>query len=96
MRRDVVIERLRQHQDDIKRFAVRRIFLFGSTARDEARPESDIDLLVDFEGPATFRGFFGLQAYLEDLLGRPVDLVTRNTLRDFARPSIERDAILVA
>ena len=63
--------------------------------RDAARPDSDIDILVKFDGPATSARFFGVQFYLEDLLGQSVDLVTDKALRDELRPYIEREAVNV-
>ncbi len=74
------------------RYGVTRLALFGSTARNTAGPTSDIDILVAFDGPATVDCCFGVQFYLEDLLGRPVDLVTDKALRPELRPYIERDA----
>jgi uncharacterized protein len=64
-------------------------------ARDRAGEASDVDLLVRFEGPATSARYFGLQFYLEDLLGRPVDLVTDKALRPELRPYIERETVHV-
>ena len=58
------------------RFGVTRLALFGSTARDLANQESDIDILVAFDGPATSAKYFGVQFLLEDHFGCPVDLVT--------------------
>jgi predicted nucleotidyltransferase len=78
-----------------ERFAVRDLALFGSTIRDDARPDSDIDILVTFDGPATSARYFGVQFYLEDLLGHPVDLVTDKALRPELRPFVEREAIHV-
>ena len=78
-----------------RRFGVVRLAVFGSRARDRARPDSDIDLLVAFDGPADSRRYFGLQFYLEDLLGCPVDLVTEQALRPQLKPFVERDAIHV-
>ncbi len=72
-----------------------RLALFGSTARDAATPDSDIDILVDFDGPATSARYFGVQFYLEDLFGCSVDLVTEKALRPELRPFIEREAIRV-
>jgi len=69
--------------------------LFGSTARDTARVDSDIDVLVSFDGPATSERYFGVQFFLEDLLGRPVDLVTDKALRPELRPFIENEAVHV-
>lgn len=76
-------------------FGVTQLALFGSIARDCATAESDVDVLVAFEGPATSARYFGVQFYLEDLLGRPVDLVTDKALRPELRPFIEREAIHV-
>jgi hypothetical protein len=75
---------------------VTSIRLFGSVARDEATPDSDIDLLVDFDTPPTLFGFFRLRGFLEGLLQSPVDLVTETGLKDHARAGVERDAIRVA
>lgn len=72
------------------RFGVTRLALFGSTARNEASSDSDVDVLVAFDGPATSERYFGVQFYLEDLLGRPVDLVTEKALRPELRPFVER------
>ena len=69
--------------------------LFGSFARDQATGTSDVDILVAFDGPATSRSYFGVQFYLEDLLGRRVDLVTTNALRPRFRPYVEREAVHV-
>ena len=77
------------------RFGVTDIALFGSTVRDTARVDSDIDVLVAFNGPATSERYFGVQFFLEDLLGRPVDLVTDKALRAELRPFIEKEAVHV-
>ena len=76
-------------------FGVVKLALFGSTARDSATATSDVDVLVGFDGPATSARYFGVQFYLEDLLGRPVDLVTDKALRAELRPFIEREAVHV-
>ncbi len=76
-------------------FDVSRLAVFGSIARDAAAADSDVDVLVAFDGPATSDRYFGVQFYLEDLLGRPVDLVTENALRPELRPYIEREAMHV-
>lgn len=77
------------------RYGVTRLAVFGSTARDDARDNSDIDILVAFDGPATSERYFGVQFYLEDLLGAPIDLVTEKALRAEMRPFIEKEAIRV-
>lgn len=94
MQKNNVLQSLSQHKPKlVETFGVSRLALFGSTARDTARENSDIDILVEFEGPATSERYFGVQFYLEDLLGRPVDLVTEKALRSELRPRIEEEAI---
>ena len=77
------------------RYGVTQLSLFGSTARDTASENSDVDLLVEFEGPATSKKYFGVQFLIEDTLKCPVDLVTEKALRPELRPYIELDQILV-
>jgi len=77
------------------RFGVTRLALFGSTARDTATSGSDIDVLVAFDGPATSKRYFGVQFYLEDLLGCRVDLITEKALRPELRPHIEQERVNV-
>lgn len=91
-----VLELLAQSKPTLAaRYGVTDIALFGSTARDTARADSDIDILVSFEGPATSERYFGVQFFLEDLLGRPVDLVTDKALRPELRPFVEKEAVHV-
>ena len=68
----------------------------GSTARDEARPDSDLDLLVEYETSPTLDNFVGLKLFLEDHFGVKVDLVTPDGLKPRTRPGIERDAVEIA
>jgi predicted nucleotidyltransferase len=96
MNRQRALELLTRSKPELQtRFGVTRLALFGSTARDEASGGSDVDILVAFEGPATSRRYFGMQFYLEDLLGCLVDLVTEKTLRPELRPSIEQERVNV-
>lgn len=96
MRKQEALQLLTQHKSElIRRFGITDLALFGSVVRDSARPDSDVDVLVSFDGPSTSARYFGLQFYLEDLLGCPVDLVTDKALRPQLRPYIERDAIHV-
>ena len=78
-----------------ERFGVLELALFGSTIRDEARPDSDVDILVSFDRPTDPECYFGVQFYIEDLLGRPVDLVTDKALRTELRPYVEAEAVRV-
>ena len=94
MNREQVMEMLKEHKPTLRqRFGVVGLALFGSVARDEAGTESDVDILVRFDRPATSKRYFGVQFHLEDLLGRPVDLVTAKALRKELRPFVEREAI---
>lgn len=96
MNRSEIMLLLQQHLPAmVRQFDVKELALFGSMARDEAEKGSDIDILVSFDGPATADRYFGLQFYLEDLLERPVDLVTDKALRPELRPFIEREAMHV-
>ncbi len=78
-----------------EQFGVTKLALFGSTARDTAQPNSDIDILITFNTPATSKLYFGTLFYLEDLLECPVDLVTETALRKELRPFIEAEIIYV-
>ncbi|CAA7614247.1 nucleotidyltransferase family protein [Magnetospirillum sp. UT-4] len=81
--RDEVVARLRDHPDVFSRFGVRSAALFGSVGRDQARPMSDVDLLVDFHPgqPGGLFRYVELKHALEGLLGRPVDLITRGNIK---------------
>lgn len=97
MNRATVLKLLRDHCDEVReRFGAKHLALFGSAARDELRDDSDIDVLVEFEGPATFDGYFDLKDHLEHVLGRSVDLVTEKGLKPRARRYVEKDLIRVA
>jgi hypothetical protein len=78
-----------------QQYGVVSLALFGSAARDQVGPDSDVDILVQFDGPATSKRYFGVQFHLEDLLGHPVDLVTDKALRPELRPFIEAEAMNV-
>ncbi len=96
MKRDDVLKLLRTHKATLaQRFGVTELALFGSFARDQAADDSDLDILVRFDGPATSDAYFGVQFYIEDLLGHPVDLVTDKALRTEIRPFIEREMVNV-
>lgn len=92
MRRSEILQTLADHRDDLVGMGVKSMAIFGSAARDEARQDSDVDILVEFSGPATFNGYMDLKFFLEDLLGRPVDLVTRRSIRPRLKSRIEGEA----
>jgi len=96
MKKQKVLELLRHSKPVLQeKFGVTRLALFGSTARDTAQPNSDVDILVSFDAPATSKRYFGVLFYLEDLLESPVDLITENALRSELRPFIEAKTIYV-
>ena len=96
MGRDEIVRLLRTKREELARFGVRAIRLFGSVARGEAGAHSDVDVLVDFGGPTTFDQYMDVKLFLEDLLQMRVDLVTERGLRPRVRPHVEQDAISVS
>lgn len=97
MNRTMILNLLNQHRDEfMNRFGARHLALFGSAARDELRDDSDVDVLVEFDGPATFDRYVGLQTYLEALFGLKVDLATEAMIKPRLRRHIEKDLLRVA
>jgi predicted nucleotidyltransferase len=96
MERDQAIARLKEHEAEFKKLGVLQLYLFGSTARGEARDASDVDLFFDYE-----EGKFGLfdlmdvQAYAARILGRAADVMTRDSIHKLLRPRIEAAALRV-
>lgn len=86
---------LRGHQDTLRAHGVRHAALFGSAARDEARPDSDIDILIEFDpnSRATVFDYAGVKSYIADLFDGPVDVIDRDALKPHLRHSSERDAV---
>ena len=96
MTRNEVLKLLRANKAEImSRFGVAGLAVFGSFARGHVTDKSDVDILARFKEPATSKQYFGVQFYIEDLLGRNVDLVTEKALREELRPGIEREAVRV-
>lgn len=95
MQREKIISVLKQHQTVLKKLGVRSLSLFGSVARDEATPASDVDILVELEPPVTFDRYMDVKFYLEDQLQRKVDLVSWKSLKPQIRASVEQEAIHV-
>ena len=97
MRRADVIDELARHQSAIKAFGVDALYLFGSHARDEGRPDSDVDVFIDRADGQKF-GFLeltNLEFYLTDLLRQKVDVMTRTALHPELKTKIEASAIKV-
>jgi len=95
MKRDELLRLIATHRKEIDAFGVKSLAVFGSIARDEARSTSDIDILVEFHGKATFKQYMRLKFFLQDLLGCSVDLVTPKALKPRLRPYIEKEAVYV-
>lgn len=91
--RDTVLEILRVNRGDLEGYGVESIALFGSVARGDAGPRSDVDLLVVMRRGTTLFSLARLKHRLEDLLEWPVDLVTPGALRQDTRDSIMAEAI---
>lgn len=97
MDREQIVATLRTRFPEMSdRFGVASLWLFGSASRGELSEHSDVDLLVAFDGWATFDRYFGLQLYLEELLGRRVDLATERMLKPRLRQRIESELLHVA
>jgi predicted nucleotidyltransferase len=97
LNRDEVIRFLSSHREELEEcFRVVSLLLFGSTARDEAGPDSDVDLLVEFRETPGLSEYMRLKFWLEDSLGRPVDLVMKKALKPWAKPLVEAESIRVA
>ncbi len=89
-----IVRRLTKHNEEIKSFKVTRLELFGSAARDELRKRSDIDMLVEFSILDT-DNYFGLKFFLEDLLGRKIDLVREKAIKPRMMPYVQEDLYAV-
>lgn len=94
--REDIILKIRAHSREMAAVGVRRLALFGSVARGEDSPDSDVDVLVAFDGQTTFDQYFDLKFWLEDMLGRPVDLVAEKALRPEMAPEVNREALHIA
>ena len=92
MTRDEILRKLEENREAIRGFGVRRLGIYGSYASDEHTKASDMDFLVEFEN-ATFDNYFDLKFFLEDLFGRPVDLVISDTIKPRIRTSILEEGI---
>ena len=96
MKRDNAINLLRQHEADLKRLGVERLYMFGSTARDEAKDDSDVDLFFDHEkGKLGLFELMDVKEYAARILGRKADIMTRDSLHKMLRRAIEETAFRV-
>ena len=94
--RDEALRILRDHKAELaERFGVQEIALFGSTVRNEARPDSDVDILVAYDELPDWIAYFSVQPYLEELFGKSVDVCTSRELRDEMKARVEAEAVRV-
>jgi predicted nucleotidyltransferase len=96
MDRELVLQILQRNRAEINSYGVKSLALFGSVARGEARPDSDVDLLVEFDRPVGLFGLIALQQRLEELLGCPVDLGTPDSLKSHIRQHVMEDCVYVS
>jgi predicted nucleotidyltransferase len=90
--KEQILALLREHQPELRRFGVKRCGVFGSFVRNEPQAQSDVDILVEFEpDQKTFDNFMHLAFFLEDMFGRPVDLITTESLSPYIGPHILRE-----
>ncbi|RBP18095.1 hypothetical protein DFR50_10137 [Roseiarcus fermentans] len=95
MDRDAIIARLRASEAELRARGVAHAALFGSRARGDNRPDSDIDIMIDIEPDADISvyEYVGLQRYISGLFGGPVDVIDRGGLKPHIRPPAEQDAL---
>ena len=95
MLRDEILDKLRADKEALDAFGVKAIGVFGSVARGEASPDSDVDIVVDFHEdsiPGLF-AFVHLKRHLEEVLGQPVDLVTPGSPNRRVNKRVESEAV---
>jgi predicted nucleotidyltransferase len=97
MKKTEAIEKLLQQADAIRALGATSLYLFGSVARDEAGPESDLDLFIEYDPEKKFSlvDLVGIKLFLEDELGGEIDVTTRNSLHPRLKDRIENSAIRV-
>ena len=96
MRRAEAIARLKEHEAELKRLGVEHLYLFGSTARDEAREDSDVDLFFDYdEGSLSLLGLMDVKERASEILKSKADIMTRDSLHKVLRAGIEQSAVRV-
>jgi predicted nucleotidyltransferase len=96
MERHEAISRLRQYEADLKRLGVEHLYMFGSTARDEAKHDSDVDLFFDYQkGKLGVYELMDVKEFAASILGRKTDIMTCDSLHKTLREAIEATAIRV-
>ncbi len=91
-----VLNTFKKQEKICEKFKIKSLALFGSTVRNQATENSDLDFLVEFQGNATFDGYMDLKFYLEDLFNKPVDLVVKEDLKPVIKETIIKEAVYVS
>jgi uncharacterized protein len=96
MQRLEAIRLLKEHESQLKQLGVLHLFLFGSTARNDAGPDSDVDLFFDYtRGKLSLYGLMDIKEVVRGILSRPTDIMTRSSLHPALRAAIEASAVRV-
>ena len=96
MTRDEAMSRLKNHERELRQLGVERLFMFGSTSRDCATLSSDVDLFFDYQkGKLSLFDLMEVKDRAAAILGRPVDILTRDSIHRVLRSRIEQSALLV-
>ena len=95
MKRSEIVALIHENYDQLTELGVSSLAVFGSVAREEATKTSDVDILVEFNGKATFDRFMDTKFFLEDLLGLRVDLVMPGAIKPRMKPYIMRGLVFV-
>ncbi len=93
MKRDEVLAIIEKHREQLQTMGVKSLDLFGSVARNEAREDSDVDFFVEFNREVGLFELIKVKLYLQDIIGRSVDIGTLDTLRDNLREPVTKDVI---
>lgn len=95
MKRDEIIQKLKEREADLRAQGVTHAALFGSVARGDDRPDSDIDIMIELDPAArvTMFDYVDIKEYIEGLFSEPVDVVNRDGLKSLVRPKATADAI---
>jgi predicted nucleotidyltransferase len=96
VRRSEILAFFAAHEDDLRRLGISSLLVFGSVARDEARPGSDVDLIAEFDRPIGYLGLVRVEHELERLLGSRVDLATPGMIRKEYRDRVYAEAVRAA
>jgi predicted nucleotidyltransferase len=95
MNKQAILDTLRENERALRARGVTHIALFGSRARGDNRPDSDIDIMIEIEEEAVqdIYAYVGLKDYIAELFAGPVDVVDREALKPYVRPEAEREAV---